>query len=79
VHNLASIINNLEIDPEYYLKATLHMAVYRQSLHYTALTEPASCSPRNDASEYPESLQQRIPGEPATPAEQQRACKPSRA
>jgi len=91
VHNLASIINNLEIDPEYYLKATLHMAVYRQSLHYTALTEPAaSCSPRNDASEYPESLQQRMLGEPAATdargacnasgtAEQQRACKPSRA
>ena len=37
VHNLASIINNLEIDPEYYLKATLHMAVYRQSLHYAQL------------------------------------------
>ena len=40
VHNLASVINNLEIDPDYYLKATLHMAVYRQSLHYAALTEP---------------------------------------
>jgi len=40
VHNLASIINNLEIDPEYYAKATLHMAIYRQSLHYAALTEP---------------------------------------
>jgi m7GpppX diphosphatase len=45
VHNLASIINNLEIDPAYYQKATLHMAIYRQSLHFTALTEPACEEP----------------------------------
>jgi m7GpppX diphosphatase len=40
VHNLAAIINNLEIDPDYYAKATLHMAIYRQSLHFSALTSP---------------------------------------
>jgi m7GpppX diphosphatase len=39
VHNLASIINNLEIDSNYYQKATLHMAVYKLSLHYAALSE----------------------------------------
>ena len=39
VHNLATIINNLEIEPEYYKRATLHMAVYKQSLHYTAISE----------------------------------------
>ena len=39
VHNLATIINNLELDPEYYKRATLHMAVYRQSLHFAALSE----------------------------------------
>ena len=39
VHNLATIINNLELDPDYYKRATLHMAVYRQSLHFTALSE----------------------------------------
>ncbi len=39
VHNLATVINNLEIDPDYYKRATLHMAVYRQSLHYAALSE----------------------------------------
>lgn len=39
VHNLATVINNLEIEPEYYQRATLHMAVYRQSLHFTALSE----------------------------------------
>ena len=39
VHNLATVINNLEIDPNYYKRATLHMAVYRQSLHFAALAE----------------------------------------
>lgn len=39
VHNLASVINNLEIDPEYYAKATLHMAVMPQSSHCAALSE----------------------------------------
>jgi hypothetical protein len=39
VHNLASVINNLEIDPCYYAKATLHMAVLPQSLHCAALLE----------------------------------------
>ena len=49
VHNLAAIINNLELEPEYYKKATLHMAVYRHSLHYAALTEPdPSCDERAD-------------------------------
>jgi m7GpppX diphosphatase len=43
VHNLATIINNLEIDPDYYAKATLHMALYRQSLHYAALTDNEPC------------------------------------
>ncbi len=38
VHSLPAIINNLEIDPDYYAKATLQLALYRQSLHFTALT-----------------------------------------
>lgn len=38
VHSLQAIINNLEIDPDYYLKATLQLALYRQSLHYAALS-----------------------------------------
>lgn len=42
VHSLAGIINNLEIDPEYYAKATLQLALYRQSLHYAALVSPDS-------------------------------------
>lgn len=42
VHSLHSIINNLEIDPEYYARATLTLALYRQSLHYAALTAPNS-------------------------------------
>jgi hypothetical protein len=37
VHNLATVIDNLRIDPDYYAKATLYMAVYRQSMHYHAL------------------------------------------
>lgn len=42
VHSLPAIINNLEIDPDYYAKATLQLALYRQSLHYAALTAPNS-------------------------------------
>jgi m7GpppX diphosphatase len=41
VHNLATVINNLEIDPDYYKRATLHMALYKQSLHFAALSESA--------------------------------------
>lgn len=39
IHGLASIINNLEIDPDYYRRATLVLPLYRQSLHYQALSE----------------------------------------
>jgi m7GpppX diphosphatase len=38
VHSLGAIINNLEIDSEYYSKATLYLAMYKQSPHYQALT-----------------------------------------
>lgn len=38
VHSLYTIINNLEIDPQFYLKATLQLALYRHSLHFAALT-----------------------------------------
>lgn len=38
VHSLQAIINNLQVDPEYYAKATLLLAVYRHSPHYMALT-----------------------------------------
>jgi hypothetical protein len=47
VHNLATVINNLEIDPDYYKRATLHMALYKQSLHFAALSDDAQC--RDDA------------------------------
>jgi m7GpppX diphosphatase len=39
VHSLANIINNLEIDPDYYTKVTLHLPLYRHSLHHAALLE----------------------------------------
>jgi hypothetical protein len=42
VHPLPAVINNLEIDSDYYVKATLHLAMYRQSQHYLALSEPAT-------------------------------------
>jgi hypothetical protein len=42
VHPLPTVINNLEIDSDYYVKATLHLAMYRQSQHYLALSEPAT-------------------------------------
>lgn len=38
VHSLESIINNLQIDANYYVKSTLTLALYKQSLHYAALT-----------------------------------------
>lgn len=38
VHSLGTIISNLEIDSEYYTKATLYLAMYKQSQHYQALT-----------------------------------------
>jgi len=38
MHSLEGIINNLEIDQGYYAKATLHLAMYRQSPHHLALT-----------------------------------------
>ena len=44
VHSLEGIINNLEIDPEYYAKSTLHLAMYRQSPHYQALMDHPSSS-----------------------------------
>jgi m7GpppX diphosphatase len=48
VHSLPVIINNLEIDSEYYAKATLYLALYRQSPHYTALTAPNSDGQENE-------------------------------
>jgi len=42
VHSVQTIINNLEIDPEYYTKTTIPIAIYKQSLHYIALTTPDS-------------------------------------
>lgn len=37
VHNLATVINNLEIDPDYYAKATLFMALYPSTPHFAAM------------------------------------------
>ena len=60
VHSLESIINNLQIDPNYYAKSTFTLALYKQSLHYAALTgftPPASdtgsyaCKTENVASD----------------------------
>ena len=45
VHPLHTIINNLEIDSDYYAKATLHLAMYKQSPHYLALVDPATETP----------------------------------
>lgn len=49
IHSLVTIINNLEIDPHYYSKATMHMAVLKHSLHCSALhgdtDEPAGGAP----------------------------------
>jgi hypothetical protein len=39
VHSLANIINNLEIDADYYTKVTLQLPLYRHSLHHAALLE----------------------------------------
>jgi m7GpppX diphosphatase len=43
MHSVETIINNLEIDPDYYAKATLHLAMNRQSPHCAALlAQPAA-------------------------------------
>jgi hypothetical protein len=60
IHNLATVINNLEIDPMYYRKATLHMAVLRQSLHFTALHNDSD-EPADDPAP---SLQHKSPAPP---------------
>jgi len=39
VHDLATVMSNLEIDPDYYAKAALSMAVLPQSLQYAALSQ----------------------------------------
>lgn len=44
VHSLGTIISNLEIDPEFYSKATLYLAMYRHSLHYLALCENSTAT-----------------------------------
>lgn len=38
IHSLGAIINNLEIDSDYYVKATLYVPVYKHSDLYQALT-----------------------------------------
>ena len=37
MHSLATVINNLELDPDYYLKSTLQLPVYVNSELYTEL------------------------------------------
>ena len=53
VHSLPAIINNLEIDSEYYAKATLHLAMYRQSLHYLALSDNTATGEDKDKKRTP--------------------------
>lgn len=48
VHNLGTIINNLEIDPLYYSKATMSMALFPQSQHCIALLEARHTKKVND-------------------------------
>jgi hypothetical protein len=45
IHSLQSIITNLEIDPEYYTKATLCLSLYKHSPYYIALNSewPDDC------------------------------------
>ncbi len=42
IHSLQSIINNLQIDGEYYAKATLQLAMFRHSPHFAAITSHTS-------------------------------------
>jgi m7GpppX diphosphatase len=39
VHNLSTVINNLEIDPLFYRKAELHMAIFRHSPLHQAIDD----------------------------------------
>lgn len=50
MHSIEAIINNLEIDPDYYAKATLHLAMYRQSPHYSALLALPETEEKNEES-----------------------------
>lgn len=58
VHSMATIINNLELDADYYRHATLHMVVHRQSLHFTALSESTDEACANPAQPKDELSQQ---------------------
>lgn len=40
VHNLKSVIENLELVPDYYERVTLYMAIPKKSMHCTALNAP---------------------------------------
>jgi hypothetical protein len=44
VHNLRSVIDNLELDPDYYQKITLYMAIPKRSMHCMALNAPDEAS-----------------------------------
>lgn len=46
VHNLGTVINNLELDPDYYTKITLFLAIPRWAApgHHTALDPPSGPS-----------------------------------
>ena len=48
IHSLGAIINNLEIDSDYYAKATLYVAVYKQSQHYQAFISNPCSKPQDD-------------------------------
>ena len=41
VHSLQAIINNLHVDPSYYVSSTLFLAMFRHSQYYQALFPPA--------------------------------------
>ena len=50
IHSLAAVINNLEIDPEYYAKARLQVSLGRSSvLHQICSSEPAAPSTQDEA------------------------------
>ena len=57
IHSLSTVINNLEIDPDYYLKASLQISVHRNSpLHFVYDTR----APRSYSSVVQEGARKRL-------------------
>jgi hypothetical protein len=65
VHNLKTVIENLELAPDYYERVTLYMAIPRKSMHCSALHAPEDSEAKPEPLEEQQDTGQDIKG--ATP------------